>query len=161
MPASSDEWHGMLKMTRTHSQGYVQRASATSVGEPAITPYSNLARYLLEEYAFGGISASQLQQIALMAEMDNLTHPQVVKLANLGTRGRHPGNVDRDLRHYVHQTYLHSINLPAAESYPLPFKVLKGKSQGTQLLPSYYKPPHKLISFIYTNLEDEFKNHIL
>ena len=64
MAASSDEWHGMLKRTRTHSQGYVQRASATSVGEPAITPYSNLACYLLEEYAFGGISASQLQQIA-------------------------------------------------------------------------------------------------
>ena len=45
-----------LKKHKSHAQGHLQRDQASVECEEA--PYSHLARYLLEEFAFGGLSAN-------------------------------------------------------------------------------------------------------
>ena len=90
-----------LKFRRTHAQGYVQRTTALSAQLHAHPKFSHLARYLLEEYAFGGLSASQVQMISHVATQDGLSHPSADQLASFGAGGKHAANIDRDLRRYM------------------------------------------------------------
>ena len=55
----ADSWFQMVKKHNTNAQGHLQRENAHL--EHAEAPYSHLARYLLEEFAFGGLSANQMQ----------------------------------------------------------------------------------------------------
>ena len=57
----ADSWVHMVKQQKTNAQGHLQRANAQL--EHAEAPYSHLARYLLEELAFGGLSANRVQQL--------------------------------------------------------------------------------------------------
>ena len=139
----------------------MQRASAESVGKLAQAEYSHLARYLLEEYAFGGISAHQVQQLAHMAHLDGLHHPDVDKLASFGTWGKHTGNIDRDLRHYVRNVYLSDVHMPCADTYQLPLKILKGPDKGVHMMPHHYMAPHVLISFIWNSFREDVKHKLL
>ena len=45
--------------------GHLQRENAQL--EHAEAPYSHLARYRLEEFAFGDLSANQMQNVSMMA----------------------------------------------------------------------------------------------
>ena len=48
---------------------------------------SHLANDLFGEYAFGGLSANQVQKLTRMAQFDGDKHPHSNKLASLGTIG--------------------------------------------------------------------------
>ena len=161
---SDDEaaWgEALAKRARMSGVGHVQRASVDKKCQPQVAKYSHLARYLLEEYAFGGLSANAVQKLAEMASLDGLKHPDVERLAGFGTRGKHTGNIDRDLRRYVKDDYLGHIQLPDASAYPLPLKILKGPEAGVHLMPHYYMAPHVLMSFLHRNFPKDFEAKIL
>ena len=139
----------------------MQRANADVAGQDVQHGYSHLARYLLEEYAFGGISANQVQKLAHVAHLDGLHHPDIDKLASFGTWGKHWGNIDRDLRRYVKEVYLNDIHMPSAETYELPLKILKGPDKGVHLMPHYYMAPHVLMSYLHNAFPKDFAQKIL
>ena len=49
----------------------------------------------------GFLSAHAVQEICHMAYMDGLKHDAVGHLASMGSWGRHPGNVTRDLKAFI------------------------------------------------------------
>ena len=78
--AAIDSWSQMVikQKHKAHAQGHLQRENQKLVYAEA--PYSHLARYLLEEFAFGGLSATQMQQLSMMAKLDGVKHTTVDKL---------------------------------------------------------------------------------
>lgn len=150
----------MMKARRTKAQGHVQRASASSAPHAAPSDLSHLAPYLLEDYAFGKISAHQAQPLANIAKLASPAHPSWDKLESFGTGGRHANNIDRDLRHDM-QSYLHPIKKPSPESVSMLLKLHKGKDTDTHLIPHDFLPPHKLIKFIFSEFQSYFKSNLL
>ena len=71
----ADSWFQMIKKYNTTAPGHLQRENAHL--EHAEAPYSHLARYPLEEFAFGGLSANQVQQISMIAKLDGVKHTTV------------------------------------------------------------------------------------
>ena len=69
---------------------------------------SKLGENLIDQYCFGAIQAVDVQENCSCAWQDGLYHPQIQKLASLGSWGVHPGNTDRDLKRYI-ESY---VNLP-------------------------------------------------
>jgi hypothetical protein len=55
----ADSWFQMVKKHKANAQGHLQRENAQL--EHAEASCSHLARYLLEEFAFRGLSANQMQ----------------------------------------------------------------------------------------------------
>ena len=149
-----------IKKRKTQAQGHMQRMKAPAAAQPAQADTSLLARYLLEEYAFGGISAAQVQRIAVLARHDGIEHSHVDSLAKLGTTGKHTDNIDRDLRQFM-QSYLHPVKLPTSNHVDMPLKILKGKHTGTHDLPHHFLPPHKLASFLYDSFRPQFEAKVL
>ena len=74
----ADSWIQMVKQFKNKSPGHLQRENAQL--EHAEAPYSHIARYLLEEFAFGGLSANQLQTCSMMATLDGIKHTIVGNL---------------------------------------------------------------------------------
>ena len=71
----ADSWVQMVNKHKTNAQGHQQTESAQL--EHAEAPYSHIARYLLEEFAFGGLWANQVQQLSVMAKLDGIKHTTV------------------------------------------------------------------------------------
>ena len=81
--------------------GWKQRASAAAEAEAATARgsqstllgshvdagQSQLAAYLLLEWAWGSLSGPMLQRIAMMSVADGCSHPDVVLLSKLGASG--------------------------------------------------------------------------
>ena len=78
----ADSWFQMVKRHHTNAPGHLRRENAQL--EDAEAPYSHLARSLLEEFAFGGLCANQMQQIPMMGKLDGIKHTTVDTLASLG-----------------------------------------------------------------------------
>ena len=77
-----ESWASMAKKQKLHAQGHIQREKDLICE----APFSYLARYILEEFAFGGLSAAQVQKLAMMAKQDDIKHTSVDKLASLVTK---------------------------------------------------------------------------
>jgi hypothetical protein len=82
--------------------GHKQRrtSEAQDVGaarQVGAKPESPLAVTLLKKWSMGDLSATALQELALAASQSGCTAPDVQLLAQLGTAGLHPANVQRDL----------------------------------------------------------------
>ena len=150
-------WSEMAKKHKLHAPGHRQREQSVEYAE---APFSHLARYLLEEFAFGGVSANQVQKLAWMAKRDGLQHTAVDKLASLGANGKHPGNCNRDLNQYMSK-YLHPHVQPQIDCVLIPLKILKGERLGTHLILHYYLAPHKLMSYMYKEFKNTFQDAIL
>ena len=58
---------------------------------------SHLAKTLLQKWAWGKLSTPEVQALAHSAFLDGLEHPKVRALASLGSWGKHPANMHRDL----------------------------------------------------------------
>ena len=58
---------------------------------------SQLADYLLDRWCWGYLSTPVLQQIAAAAVADGASHPDVVFLSKLGSSGKYPNNMYREL----------------------------------------------------------------
>ena len=65
-----DSWVQMMKKHNTHAQGHIQRENAQL--EHAEAPYSHFARHILEEVAFGGLSANQVHNLTMMSKWQTL-----------------------------------------------------------------------------------------
>ena len=88
---------------RDHGQQLVAVAVAQQLVQP------ELAKHILQKWAWGQYTGAEVQRIAMFAVDDILAfvkasgaHVSNVKsdiqaLAGLGTRGRHPGNINREL----------------------------------------------------------------
>ena len=83
-----------LKMRRGHLQRL--RAGDAHVGGEGVGR-SELCNVLLEQWAWGGLAAQNVQIIAQAAVVDGAQHPHVHLLALLGSNGVHPGHCRRDL----------------------------------------------------------------
>ena len=94
------------------SGGRKQRQARRDLGHVAVVQQlvqSELAKHILQKCAWGQYSGAEVQRIAMFAVDDILAfvkasgaHVSNVKsdiqaLAGLGTRGRHPGNINREL----------------------------------------------------------------
>ena len=151
-----ESWTSMAKKQKLHAQGHLQREQDLICE----APFSYLARYLLEEFAFGGLSAAQVQKLAMMAKQDGIKHTFVDKLARLVTHGKHHSNIHRDLMVYMPK-YLKPYSKPEADCVKIPLKILKGEKTGTHLIPHYYLAPHKLMSYMYHTYKTSFQDTIL
>eukprot|EP00971_Amphidinium_carterae_P236935 4702524-Amphidinium_carterae.1 len=59
---------------------------------------SRLAKLLLEQWAWGNMSAVTVQALAEAADDDGCPHTDVKRLAAIGSRGVQSGNCSRDLQ---------------------------------------------------------------
>ena len=125
-------WEALVRDHTSHRHGFLQREDAQV--EDAEAPYLHLAKHLLEEYAFGGLSANQVQHLTMMAKLDGLKHTSVHTLAGLGTTGKHTQHIHMDLLIYM-KSYLHPIVQLEPACVHIPLKVLKGPNAGIHLLP--------------------------
>ena len=73
--ASHESWTSMAKKQKVHAQCHLQREKHLLVDE---TPFLYLARYLLEEFAFVGLSAGHVQTIATMAKQKMESNTQLL-----------------------------------------------------------------------------------
>eukprot|EP00971_Amphidinium_carterae_P329024 6461246-Amphidinium_carterae.4 len=98
--------------------GVRQRLAAAEAREARGARPSKLAKLLLEQWSWGHISAISLQAIAAAAEDDGCSHPDVSRLAGIGSRGVQAGNCSRDLQAIVSVGVLHAalytVSLPVA-----------------------------------------------
>ena len=127
-----------LRNFKRHKGGYSSRVTADSVGErawPTICPIHDL---LLEEWAFGTLSATQVQTYSLSMWNSGLTSPFIEKLASFGKWGKFEGNVHQELMRYVKKL----TPLMEPEVFDCPIKIEKGPDRGLKTVPIHWCPPH-------------------
>eukprot|EP00969_Alexandrium_andersonii_P339287 14997901-Alexandrium_andersonii.AAC.1 len=100
---------------------------------------SKLAKRLIEDWCWGGIPASRIQQIALAAQQDGLQNSAIDKLAALGSAGLHPQNCHRDLMKALAKPTLSS----ASSLVPVQ---LKGKYRNQKSFDISALLPHSLFA---------------
>ena len=94
---------------------------------------SLLAGRLLEDYAFGALSAIQVHKYADIAVKDGLTQDALLDLQRMGSYGKHDQNMKRDLDRYLDQ-YIAPLTTPKLSPHEIPLKVGKGPLEGCQLI---------------------------
>ena len=118
-------------------------------------PQSRLASELLNLWSWGTMSAPLVQQLAASALSDGLNLPGLDQLPKLGSSGKHPGNMHRDLMAI-------SGKATALQEFISMFPIrLKAKQQVSEELPLQFLLPHKLFSFIYSKWQPAFLSSIL
>ena len=115
---------------------------------------SNLAKMLVDNWAWGTMSAPLVQAIALAACQDGLENEEVKKLSKVGGQGKYPGNMHRDLVNLSGKPQLSSAISP----YFLKLKVSKVVSRDMAV---DFLLPHKLFSCICHNLPSAFQTSLL
>ena len=128
-------WAQMVQDHKEHAQGHRKRQRASvEYAEASESSFSYLARYLLEEFAFGILSANQVQTLSMMAKLDahnsgctckaSKVHSSLDKLSSLGADGIHTSNIHRDLLRYIDK-YIKPIVQPEPDCVMIPLKLLK------------------------------------
>ena len=88
---------------------------------PALpTAPSHLGDRLLQLWAWGVLSATNVQWLAEGSILDGADHEQLKQLANIGSHGSYPGNCRRDLLVMVHCTHA------GVQPLPLDLPVIEG-----------------------------------
>eukprot|EP00969_Alexandrium_andersonii_P213536 9429753-Alexandrium_andersonii.AAC.1 len=79
--------------------GYRQALARASHASESSAPSQRdaLAKLLIQDWSWGGMSAHRIQQIAHAAYEDGLRTHTIERLAKLGTSGDNPQNCHRDL----------------------------------------------------------------
>ena len=67
-------------------------ASSSSTGSS-----SALAKFLIDQWSWGAMSAPTIQKIAFAARQDGLSHAEITIIASLGSEGRNPQNCHVEL----------------------------------------------------------------
>ena len=109
---------------------------------------SKLGHMLLEQWAWGEISALQVQRTAEAALADGATHPQLTRLASLGASGVHKGNCHRDLLKYL-DTYM---EMPTTVHCRIPLVF----DEGVQHVGLEVLPVHRMVAFMFKHFPDEW-----
>ena len=119
----------------------------------AAPPKSQLAYLLQQQFAWGTMSATSLQAIALAAVEDGLDHPDVVELSRIGSSGMHKGNCRRDLLRSISSAGTVKVPEPTFFDIPVqPFKDRSGRVQSSIKHPILL--PHELLHAMATTYPD-------
>ena len=89
-----------------HMSGYRQSiamAIQQELGRPQHPDQGerDLVTKLLSLYTSGHVSVTACQEVFIAATLDGLDHPEVALLAAMGAAGTQPGNIARDLQHFL------------------------------------------------------------
>ena len=137
--------------------GARQRAAKRNLPQVETEAYvrSILAFKLTEAVMWGLMPANLCQQVAQWAVMDGPQHPEVVRLAELGSSGRHQQNIYHGLSNMIRlpclAEALMTITIPVRKS----FSFAKGLATKTLLL------PHLLFAQLYKCHENVFRQRFL
>ena len=112
-------------------------------------PRSELAKLLVEKWAWGEMSTPAIQQIAAAAVADGATSREVTLLAGLGSNGRYPNHMHTELLKHLQPTKVSGAltEVDIAMKRP-PHAIVRMKHP--MLL------PHELFATIYTHHRDRF-----
>ena len=142
-------------MAKTTFGGYLQQLAQSKAKEAAALPPSKLASQLLQRWAWGELSAPWVQSLAEAAFDDGLCHPEVEQLAKIGARGKHHGNMHRDLLALTGKA-----NEMAAVITKIPIRVVVKKKVSSEV-PLDFLLPHKLFARLFHNLPNAFLSSLL
>jgi len=142
--------------------GRKQRAAAREIllahSASQLKFQSRLAKHLIEQWAWGQYSATEVQTLAKAAYDDQVafaasnnigkqTIPEdLFKLASLGCSGRYPGNMHRDLL-----TWLGDLNVVKPFQCNIQVKVQKPRKTTLAIstVPMHFLLPHEVFHHIY------------
>ena len=139
--------------------GYKQVLARAQAASSQDTPPSKLASLLVEQWAWGKMSAPMVQQLAEAAVNDGLVHPDVQKLSNIGSQGKHPGNSHRDLLLLSGSHALVAASPTSRAPIRLKFQTLAQTTSRDISLD--FLLPHKLFSCLFHSLPEAFAATIL
>ena len=111
---------------------------------------SNLAKLLLDNWAWGTTSAPLIQAIVLATCEDGFENEEAQTLSKVGGQGKYPGNMHRDLVHVCGKPQL----LSAISKYFLRLKANRNVSRDMAV---DVLLPQKLFSCMYHNLPSVFQ----
>ena len=131
---------------------------------------SKLYRHLVREWAWGGLSACEVQRLASLAHADEQSLllrlgmsrdygcPQVKSLAAIGAWGRYPGNCARDLIRLLGEP-----RSPPLVSFPIPLKILKPARHmpAVQNIEQAMFLPHVQFAHMWNDRKDMFDEVML
>jgi hypothetical protein len=155
---------GLAQAARAYVRGALhQRARQRQVraaeevraaGRPAQDrPLGNLAYALLQMWAWGSLSAAKLQKLAAEAVADACPEPSLQRLAQLGGRGAHPGNCQRDLLEFLQRVGM--AEPPRAVAQPVPLQLRQRAAAELVDLP--YLPLHRIFAHLHTHWPSEWR----
>ena len=135
--------------------GYKQKLQWQQASSSSSSPSgkSYLATLLVSKFVWGEISAPLLQQVAAAAFADGATHPDIKKLADLGTSGKHSGNCHSDLMSKLAPNPVSDILSPINVYVKRPPQNIV-KVQHTMLL------PHELFAAIHQHHPAVFQDRL-
>lgn len=86
---------------------------------------SALVTRLLLLWSEGTLSATEVQNIAHSSVVDGICHPEIYKLASLGSWGQYPANVNRDLKSMIVSELPDPlvVRVPCLDTKPSPARV--------------------------------------
>lgn len=117
-------------------------------------PPSALASFLLEQWAWGHMSAPQIQKIAACAEADGLAQEEIKVLAGLGGHGRYARNCHPELLRRLQPHALAS----AIGKVEIP---IKAPQAGFARVQQEFVLPHQLFAALYERHPEKFRERFL
>eukprot|EP00969_Alexandrium_andersonii_P336082 14854881-Alexandrium_andersonii.AAC.1 len=137
---------------RQHIQWDASSSSATPSSSSA--PSSHLARLLLQEWCWSGMSPIKMQQIAAAAMQDGAKGNDLQSLATLGSSGQQPKNCHRDLVQRLKPPALGPAVYEIRLWYKFRFNVLKPFLVKCLL-------PHRLFAYLFSKHSKVFHQKFL
>ena len=125
----------------------------------AFRSVSLLARWLVEEFHFGFLSAAQVQFAAQLASIDGIDNDVLNKLASFGSNGKYPNKVAGEIEKYM-ETYIKPAPAPKPQGHEIPLKICKGPMTGYHLMQQYYNLPHVWFAFMYAHFRSIYELRI-
>eukprot|EP00969_Alexandrium_andersonii_P284919 12595544-Alexandrium_andersonii.AAC.1 len=155
------------KRLRSTLLGWRSRAAASNPPGGTLPPAnahgppSHLCERVLQQWAWGFLSAPTVQSIMEGAVLDGATNPLIQQLAGIGSHGRHPHNCHRDLL----RACSNDMDIPPPYVIKVPAKdpkaIIEKGSENVEV-DCHTLLPHQLFSLIcekYKSLLQEATNN--
>ena len=134
--------------------GCRQQLELDDVGEQEpVQKQSRLARYLISQWAWGFTLAAEVCRLCRLNYEDGSRHPDIVKLASLGTWGQHPQTCNRQLETWLHEP-------PCKQALSTITVHMKHTMAKVVEVDHLILLPHALFSVLYHNHKDAFLSRI-
>ena len=131
----------------------------TSSAPMAFRTKSKLARWLIEEYHFGFLSAAQINRCAILAHDDGIDNGVLAKLASFGSNGEFPNKVAHEPDEYIKEC-IRPVDFPKPQAHDIPLKICKGPQTGFHILQQYYNLPHVWFAFLYKHFRQIYETRV-
>ena len=136
-------------------------AAPTSLTLPTSPLHGSLlASKLIDLVGCGDLHVSQAQTIASAAVHDGLRCPILNKLSNVGTKGRHRGNAERDFHRAFLQPTMDSIGFQLCP-WNVDIPLVKEDGRGVQSQQVEFLAPHETFAALYGQGEHMFEKMVL